>query len=123
MFDRFKQEQFKNILSDFDQYKDKLEDNIVQAIKTQFVSVRSSIEKFKMLEKFNSLRDKKVLKGKIDDNINEVLSSYRNKELSNYEDIFHKYKDNVPVNDTIPKYARKLIWAFQLYNRGYAPFA
>jgi len=123
MFDRSKQEQFKNIISIFDQSKDSLEDKIVQAIKLQFVSVRSSIEKFKMLEKFNLLKEKKVLRGKIDDNINEVLESYTTKELSDYQKIFDKYKDNVPVNDTIPKFARKLIWAFQLYNRGYAPFA
>jgi len=45
--------------------------------------VRSSIEKFVMLEKFNVLKEKKVLTKLNDDNFNEVLNSYTNKELKN----------------------------------------
>jgi len=45
--------------------------------------VRSSIEKFVMLEKFNVLKEKKVLRKLNDDNFNEVLNSYTNKELKN----------------------------------------
>jgi len=36
-----------------------------------------------MLEKFNVLKEKKVLRKLNDDNFNEVLNSYTNKELKN----------------------------------------
>ena len=32
-------------------------------------------------------------------------------ELRNYTEIFHAHRSNSPVSDTIPYFARKLIWA------------
>mmetsp|Transcript_72383 Transcript_72383/g.156560 ORF Transcript_72383/g.156560 Transcript_72383/m.156560 type:complete len:87 (-) Transcript_72383:407-667(-) len=75
LFDKAREDDFKFKTEEFDSCKDKLEDTIVKTIKEQFASVRSSIEKFKMLEKFNVLKDKKVLQNKINDNFSEVLDS------------------------------------------------
>jgi len=114
LFDKLREDDFKSKISTFDEHHRSLETRIESNIKKEFSSVRSSIEKFIMLEKFNVLKDKKVLQNKINDNFSEVLDSYTENELKNYESLFHKYKDNVPVSDNIPCYARKLIWALQL---------
>jgi hypothetical protein len=54
---------------------------IGRAIKEQFASARSSIDKFKMLEKFKNIN--KVLKDNSSDNFTEVLEDYTKVELRN----------------------------------------
>jgi len=121
LFQRDRQSNFEKLILDFESDLSNLDLKISKALNEQFASVRSSIDKFKMLEKFKSIY--KVLKDESADNFNEVLEDYTKIELHNYTMIFENHKNNPPVSDTIPYYARKIIWAKQLYNRGYAPFA
>jgi len=77
-----------------------LDTKISRALKEQFASVRSSIDKFKMLEKFKSIN--KVLKDESADNFTDVLEDYTRVELHNYTMLFENNKNDPPVSDTIP---------------------
>ena len=71
LFDKQRLEDFNKLIKDFDQARSSLDIKIGKAIKEQFASVRSSIDKFKMLEKFKNIN--KVLKDNSSDNFTEVL--------------------------------------------------
>jgi len=116
LFDKQRLDDFNKLVKDFDNARAILDVKIGKAIKEQFASVRSSIDKFKMLEKFKNIN--KVLQDNSSDNFTEVLEDYTKVELRNYTEIFYQHKSNPPVSTTIPCFARKLIWAKQLYNRG-----
>jgi len=71
LFDKQRLEDFNKLIKDFDSARSALDIKIGKAIKEQFASVRSSIDKFKMLEKFKNIN--KVLKDNSSDNFTEVL--------------------------------------------------
>jgi hypothetical protein len=81
LFDKSRQEDFNKLVKDFELARGNLDLKIGRAIKEQFASVRSSIDKFKMLEKFKNIN--KVLKDNSSDNFTEVLEDYTKVELRN----------------------------------------
>jgi len=101
LFDRSRQGDFEKLVLDFESDLSNLDIKISKALNEQFASVRSSIDKFKMLEKFKSIYN--VLKDNSSaDNFTEVLEDYTKVELHNYTMIFENHKNNPPVSDTIP---------------------
>jgi hypothetical protein len=100
LFDMTNSNSFEKLIKEFDNKMAYLDDKIKNAMKEQFKSVRSSIDKFKMLEKFKSIN--KVIKDESGNNFSDVLNDYNQKELHNYTMIFENHKHNPPVNDTIP---------------------
>jgi hypothetical protein len=100
LFERENPTAFDKLIKEFDNKMAILDDKIKNAMKEQFKSVRSSIDKFKMLEKFKSIN--KVIKDESGNNFSDVLNDYNQKELHNYTMIFENHKHNPPVNDTIP---------------------
>jgi len=100
LFDKKRQGDFEKLVMDFESDMANLDVKISKALKEQFASVKSSLDKFKMLEKFKSIY--KVLKDESADNFNEVLEDYTKIELANYTNIFEFHKNNPPVSDTIP---------------------
>jgi len=81
LFDRSRQGDFEKLVLDFESDLSNLDIKISKALNEQSASVRSSIDKFKMLEKFKSIY--KVLKDESADNFTEVLEDYTKVELHN----------------------------------------
>lgn len=100
LFDKNRQGDFEKLVLDFESDLANLDAKVSKALKEQFASVKSSLDKFKMLEKFKSIY--KVLKDESADNFNEVLEDYTKVELANYTNIFEHHKLNPPVSETIP---------------------
>jgi valyl-tRNA synthetase len=71
LFDRARQGDFEKLILDFESDLSNLDDKISKTLNEQFKSVKSSLDKFKMLEKFKSIY--KVLKDESADNFTEVL--------------------------------------------------
>lgn len=79
----------------------KLEDNIMDKIMEQFKHMKSSLDRFKMLEQFQVLEQRNVMKDS-KNQFGEVLESYINDELKQYKSIYDIENNDPPVSKNIP---------------------
>lgn len=101
LFEQHYAQNFSKLNGNFMNQTTKMEESIMEQIMKQFEHMKSSLDRFQMLEKFKVLEQKSIMKDS-KNKFSDVLESYINDELKQYKNIFYAENEDPPVSKNIP---------------------
>ena len=111
--------------SDFYKYRSEikgLERRLSTLLTNSFDDASTLHARFKLLDSFEGLLERPIIKDELDKKQSELLKAYT-KDFDRVRSIFHEYKDSPRIDKNLPPVAGKLTWCRSLLKRIQEPMA